>query len=969
MIRLLLILPLAACLGVLGWSGLFYQRHKQVSSQPPDYPAQEPSAEAWTGEDFSVRTGTPGDHFNFTTGLAMDPGVAGTARVAIHYRSPEDCLYAELEHGQLSLVAVRGGHARSLASAALEAPLLPGVHAFELRRRGAMVAAALDGRIMAVGFAESFAGGSAAVGSRGAGVRFEGPKVVELEPVLFLDDFMRIEGAYSQWNRVSGSWENKGPSKDPNDRRNDIFRPSMSVNAFRYSGKGQPALAVTGQGFWDLYSFAASLRGASGGQMGLVFGYRDANNYGLFRWSARSSPLESAAGLAELLAVVDGREVPLQRALIGYIPEQWYRAEVTLGWGWAEVAVDGHILLTAADPRLAGGAVGLWASSAAETLFDDVLVAEAESFQERFKGPAGTWSSWEFINADPRLADGDRAEGLELEDRSGAEGRGGQAVFGSSRWTNCAVRAELLPGSARCGLLYHYRDAANYSCLSYDPAAGRLEILAVQGGQQSTLASRPAELGRAMHAFEVRLDRGLVRATVDGGHELFAWQSGRGEGDPGLAPGGRAGLAVWAGQVLVRTVSVRMLAEIEPLPVVNPIFATDTEMGTWSSWQGDWASETSGAGAEASTIRWHRARFSGDVQLLVEVAGLPKDGRACELALSVAKSGDKPGNGYTLSLARPAAAAGGGGPPSPAPAALTLVRDNQKVAEAPVPAERVWTLAVRKAGPFLVGSVNSRELIVWKDPEPLTGQKVAWKSKGVSIEEDGFRVYCPAVQNETFDRAPTDWRSAEGIWEVTNRWQCDPRWSFFSGRPASRPKKLAALWNKREAGDDVVLEFFAGIKMDSARGGQYQYARDINCTLSADGRDLASGYSFLFGGFDDDRSSILRKGVEVKPTTSGGSAVIPRTGGIHHQWFYIRAERKGPQLRFTVDGGRRVDLTFTDPDPLPGKRMAIWSWDCGIIFSRVRVSGPDCAELEPLDFVPGAGLLAPVRDKGYDFTE
>jgi hypothetical protein len=522
--------------------------------------------------------------------------------VAIHYLSPDDCLYAELNQTQISLVAVRGGYARSLASGALEAPLLAGVHAIELRRRGAMVAAALDGRILAVGFAESFAGGSAAVGSRGPGVRFEGPKVVELEPVLFLDDFMRIEGAYSQWNRVSGSWENKGPSKDPNDRRNDIFRPSMSANAFRYSGKGQPALAVTGQSFWDLYSFAASLHGPAGGQMGLVFGYRDADNYGLFRWSARSSPLESAAGTAELVAVVDGREVPLQRALIGYIPDQWYRAEVTLGWGWAEVAVDGHVLLSAADPRLAGGAVGLWASSESETLFDDVLVAEAESFQERFKRPAGTWNSWDFVNAFRELADGQQAEGLELSAGAG----GGQAIFGSSRWANCVVRAELLPGSGRCGVLYHYRDAANYSCLSYDPLAGSLAILAVRDGQQTQLAARSARLEPAMHVFEVRLDRGLVRATVDGANELFAWQTDQGAGGPGIAPAGRAGLAIWDGRMLVRAVSVRMLAEIEPLPVVNPIFATDTEMGTWSSWQGDWAGETTGSGEDAVTVRWHQ---------------------------------------------------------------------------------------------------------------------------------------------------------------------------------------------------------------------------------------------------------------------------------------------------------------------------------------------------------------------------
>jgi len=964
MIRILLIIPLAGALGVLGWSGWYYHSQHKTASQPPTWPAREPSPSAWTRDDFSVWAETPGDHFNFVTGLALEPGEPGTARLAIHYRSPEDCLYAELAGRQVSLVAVRGGLSRSLASAELAAPLPAGEHAFEMRRRGSVVAVVLDGRILASGFAESFSGGSAALGQQGL-LKFVYPRVVELEPVLFFDDFMRPEGMASAWRKISGTWENKGPSKDPSDKRPDIFRPSMSANAFRYSATGRPALTVTGQYTWDLYSLAASLRGAPGGQMGLVFGYRDEKNYTLFRWSARPAPLESAAGSAELLAVVDGQEVPLQRALLGYLPDQWYRVEATLGWGWAEVAIDGHMLLSVADRRLAGGAVGLWASSEAETLFDDVLVAESAAFQERFKGPVSTWNSWDFLNVCPALADGTEAEGLELA--AGTEG--GQAIFGSSRWANCLVRAEILPQSGQCALLFHYRDAANYSGLSYDAEKGRIELLGVSNGQVTRLDTAEARLEPSMHRFEVRMDRGLVRATIDGGHELFAWQTDHQEGGSGVARSGRAGLAVWDGRVLVRGVSVQLLAEIEPLPVVNPIFATDAEMGTWSTWQGDWATESVGQGKDAATVRWHRARFSGDVQLLVEMGDIPKDKGELELDLSMAKTGEKSANGYILQLIRPAppelVKAAGDGQSRPGAAGLILTRNGAKVAEAVVPEmDHFWTVALRKAGPFVVGSVNSRELVAWRDPDPLTGQKVAWKSRGIKVDEDGFRVYCPAVHNDTFDRAPVGWRVAEGLWEVTNRWQCDPRWSFFSGRSSSRQKKLAALWSKHEFSDDAVVEFFAGIKMDQARGGQYQYARDINCTLSADGRDLSSGYSFLFGGFDNDHSAILRKGQEVIRTSpSGGSAVIPRTGGIHHRWFYIRAERKGAQLHFTVDGGRLVDLSWTDPDPLPGKRLAIWTWDCGIIFSRVRASGPGCEALEPLDFVPGLKCLSPYPDE------
>jgi hypothetical protein len=412
-------------------------------------------------------------------------------------------------------------------------------------------------------------------------------------------------------------------------------------------------------------------------------------------------------------------------------------------------------------------------------------------------------------------------------------------------------------------------------------------------------------------------------------------------------------------------------------------------MVNWSSWQGDWAQKKVGYGAGAKTIRWHRARFSGDVTLLVEVAKVLS--KEYELALSVAKSGTRANNGYILRLVSPAPAellapkGKGNGKEVPSKgalrggAALVLTREGQTVAQSLVPVSgRVWTLALRKAGPFLIGYVNSRQVLTFADKNPLTGQKVAWYSKGVTVEEDGFRVYSPAVLNYPFSKAPSDWRVAAGLWEVTNRWQCDPRWSFFSGRSLSHQERLmtsaeqalpadkklqAVLWNKRCYGDNVVIEFFAGIKMLRRRGARYDYARDINCTLSADGRDVSSGYSFLFGGFDNDHSAILRKGKEVKRTSSGEMNRIPRRSNIHHRWFYVRAERKGAKLHFTVDGGRVVDLEYTDPDPLPGGRAAIWTWDCGIMISRVRVSGAPSRAFEPLDFVPGKRCASPYPDE------
>jgi hypothetical protein len=678
----------------------------------------------------------------------------------------------------------------------------------------------------------------------------------------------------------------------------------------------------------------------------------------------------------------------VQKSLIGYIPEQWYRAEIRVGMGWAEVYVDEQMILGAEDPDISGGRVGLYAAGSGEAMFDDVRVAEASFYSENFRGAGSTWRSWDFLGGDWRLAEGSDARGLEFS----AGAAGGLGVFGSRRWGNYTARAEILPRSGRVGMVYHYRDAANYSGFCYDANAGALELISCRRARVSVLARREVRLAPRMHSFEVTLDRGLARARVDGVHELSAWETGGGPGG-GLAEPGRVGLGAWGGRGLARSITVQLSGDIEPLASINPIFATDREMLGWSSWHGDWAQKKVGVGNDAKVIRWHRARFSGDVTLLVEVAKFTAP--QSELALSVAKTGSQRNNGYILKMIRPVPAAlqaaieklGAGALPRQADkapaaqdpvgrrAALVLTRNGRMVAGSLFPeGQKVWTLALRRAGPFLLGYVNSHQVLFYSDDRPLTGRKVAWYSRGVQVEEDGFRVYSPTVLDYAFSKAPSDWRVASGIWAVTNRWQCDPRWSFFSGfslsyqeapltaaeRNLSAERRLqAALWSKRTYGENVVVEFFAGIKMHRKRGPRYSYARDINCTLSADGKDLSSGYSFLFGGFDNDHSAILRKGQEVKRTPSREGCRIPQGGNIHHRWFHIRAERRGSRLRFSVDGGRDVDLEYEDPQPLPGGRVAIWTWDCGIMISRVRISGAPASGMEPLDFIPGKSCASP----------
>jgi hypothetical protein len=230
--------------------------------------------------------------------------------------------------------------------------------------------------------------------------------------------------------------------------------------------------------------------------------------------------------------------------------------------------------------------------------------------------------------------------------------------------------------------------------------------------------------------------------------------------------------------------------------------------------------------------------------------------------------------------------------------------------------------------------------------------------------ERAERVPVGTLHDDRFSSAPTSWRTAgAAVAEVTNRWECDPRWSFFTLRNDPNKGRAAVLWSKYLYPGDVTVEFYVAPKMDRSRGNQYAYARDINVTICSDGSDLTKGYTFMFGGRDNQGSYILRDGVEV----ARHPARIARDTNLHHHWYVYRVEKIGCRITFSVDryfaGEKRNELLFEDSDPLIGDRVAIWTYDDTISIARVRISGTGGLEMEDPSFIPGP-LKTPLDEPG-----
>ncbi len=235
--------------------------------------------------------------------------------------------------------------------------------------------------------------------------------------------------------------------------------------------------------------------------------------------------------------------------------------------------------------------------------------------------------------------------------------------------------------------------------------------------------------------------------------------------------------------------------------------------------------------------------------------------------------------------------------------------------------------------------------------DPFPHHAVALSVEGnMSVDRQQVRVESPQVYDYTFTLAPSDWVMATGDWRVRSRWSCTPDWNFMGGESA----QAAAIWNKREFVGDITVEAYMSYKMNVLGEGGYRNGTDFNITLCGDGRNLSSGYSFIVGGWGNSWTRIL-KGTEVlaetrepahRPVTLLDGS--PGSWAWHRRWWEMRAVKRQEYLYLFFDN--ELVLQAHDPDPLPGGRVALWTFDNGIIIPRAKIYYED--ERQPTGAVP-----------------
>lgn len=908
-------------------------------------------------------------------GAASDPNGTQFASADLLVDGPGDCrVYFDRRDNatfhfldrvgvNVSLGLAEAGVEQILASGKVESTAQ-----LRLARHGAHIGLIQQGKLVIAAFDDRLTDGSAGVRMLDGGQPVS-LKVEPREDVHFADDFMATKKG-EQW-RGNGSPQ-KGDF-NPESLRN----PLLSANAFCYMGAGASVHSVVGQAWWDRYCYEAALRGPVGGSIGLVFAYQDERTFGLFRWTARKLGPDGAMvepGKRELVRVRDGTEVVLAQAAGGYVPNQWYSARMLVTYSRVSVAIDGHPLMEASDPCLVCGGAGVWcdvplpATAAVapraqpfavnsleemmrqHAVFDDIRINTLDGYEDEFRTPgtlAGGWlvgaGDWS-VGVEPN---GNGAGELRVSAPAGST----KALIGDRRWSQYEVEAHVQPGGAAAGLVFLHRDESNYYAAMVE--GGLLKLVSVTDGQTTVVDNAPIEQAAGPVRLKASIRHGHVRVTANDtvSVETFAGE-GMLRGRAGFAASGR-------GQCAFSHFRLAFLPEREPLVTTNAIFEDELTMNDWTSPTSEWypPREPLTVDGKLVNLLWHRSQFPGDVELMVEPREFTdaKDPKF-EIALSVAKDGQGKNNGYVFRYK-----SGDGADGASRACTLQLIRQGELKTEKVLPEDprQLSSVAMRRCGKYIVGVINGKPAIQYRDDGPLTGNKVAYYTQGVVLRSEATKITSDNFRNDFFSKAPTAWRIAgAAIAEVTNRWQCDPRWSFFSlknERGKGKPP-AAVLWSKYLYPGDVTVEFFVGNKMEGERGQPYTYARDINVTICSDGADLNKGYTFMWGGHANAGSMILRNGVEVKRH----GARIPTDMNYHRYWFSYKVEKQGGKITFRVDrmfagDSKQSELVYEDTQPLQGNHVAIWTYDHAIMLSRVRISGdggnvaeePD-GQLEPL---------------------
>lgn len=388
---------------------------------------------------------------------------------------------------------------------------------FSLRREPWRISFIYGGQVVVRAYDSDFHGNR--IGYAATGCEVGGCFLQELGEMYMTDGFMRPPGEESDWEVISGTWQQQSLRVDP---QADKMQPKLSSNAFSYLGKAGEgrAMAVNGYWFWEGYSCQAAMRAVQGGAMGLVGYYQDPENYLAVRWTSRLSADRDADRL-QLIEVFAGQEKILAQKRGGFIPGQWHQLRLELNAGLACVYIDGYLRLAGHTDHFGQGQVGLLVEGDGGVFFDDFLIRPWRVLSEKFAQFVP--GKWQVLSGKWSLGTAGIAR---VETTSEAA-----VVSGDQGWVDFKYGTDVQAKSGGLGLIFAYTSPADYCLFRWADASakvayrGQAQIVHVTTDQHEVLAGESL----TYHAdgkvrAKVTIQRGLITGWLNERQQVQAVQ-------------------------------------------------------------------------------------------------------------------------------------------------------------------------------------------------------------------------------------------------------------------------------------------------------------------------------------------------------------------------------------------------------------------------------------------------------------
>ncbi len=713
----------------------------------------------------------------------------------------------------------------------------------------------------------------------------------------FTDNFMRKEGELGQWDRTGGSWELISSEGEPETAANPF---ALGVTS------SEPVFGSTGFWFWEDYEAQAAVR-FNGPGAGLAAHYQDPQNCVLL--VLRKSPdAEPNTATLALIRRLKGEEKTLSEKTVRCDPTHWFQLRLQASSGLVRGWLDGQPVLETWDGTRGCGKVALY-SAGGSAVFDDVYVRPWRAFVPYWARPVlRHWDvasgSWKSVSGNPGALE-----------TAGS----GELLSPWRGWRDlkCTARVQR-SRSKRVGLYLRYQDPRNHYLLSVVPGTkgqSALFLGRVLDGKKEVLAHTVLPGGTdSWTTLTALVQRQRLRILADGKPVLDYSDIGPDSGGVGFFASGK-------GKGAVSDLTVFPLRAIER-PADPPVapYAGAIDLHTWARPEGSWCPEPAHLGRF-----WHRGDFPGDLSLRYV---LHRDGSAQTVArLFLAADVGQAEQGYEL---RGTADFDAG------KMKVQAFRGGQEVAAAQQPlaaGSRTAQLALERVGSALVGHVAGQPVLVYRDPQPLSGlRRVAVEVPDGRLVSEDLQVVSPMVHSYDFARAPTDWSVDGGTWTVSSRWTCTEKWAWFSGEAEGG---LATIQTKSRWSGNLRVDLYVGAKMMRKTGSRRrrEELRDIRFGICGDGEHLNAGYSFVIGAENNTWTYLQRDGRIVAETRSFR---MP-DASIHNDWLHFTIIKRGGDVRLLCRGWEV--LSYRDEQPLDGGTVVLGTYDNGIMVPRITIFG------------------------------